>query len=139
MFMTEAFEPKYGSRFKVTIGDPFKIHEYVIHRVTRPEACISKNRILWKDMVFAMYDPITQSTTKSILEGLMKLKNQGSQTIKITIAILDAVGDKVEEWSLHGEIIKVVFGNLDWTSAGPSEILFHYKVYDAILTLTSKQ
>ena len=110
------FEPKVENRFIVKIGKPFNIPPYVISSAKRPSFTKANNGIKWDDMVFTMYDPITPSTSQTIMEGLKKLENQESQSIEITIQVMGPVGDAVEEWKIIGEIDSIDFGRLDWKS-----------------------
>jgi hypothetical protein len=129
----EQFEPKKSNRFHVKFGDPFNIPIYVIKEVQRPSFKMANCGIRWDDMVFTMYDPISPSTSQSIMYGLRELRKKDSQQIKVNIKLLGPVGDIVEEWDVIGEIDYIDFGHLDWSSGETLNIKVAMKVHHAIL------
>jgi hypothetical protein len=80
-----------------------------------------------------MYDPISPSTSQSIMYGLRELRKKDSQQIKVNIKLLGPVGDIVEEWDVIGEIDYIDFGHLDWSSGETLNIKVAMKVHYAIL------
>jgi hypothetical protein len=125
----EPFEPKKENRFLVKFPEPFKIPQYVIHKANRPSFSITEyGTIIWKNITFSLYDPISPSTSGAIMEGLKELRKKDSQKLTIEIEILDPTGNVVESWNIHGNIDNINFGILDWSKGEPLYITIEFKV-----------
>ena len=117
----EVFEIKRQTRFIVTFPvELFKIPKYVVNRASRPKFIVNEvGAVIWQPMQFRLYDPITPSTTQSIL---FPIQNRGgiitpdNAAFDIKLELLGPVGDLVEEWKLTGTITAIDFGGLDWES-----------------------
>jgi hypothetical protein len=131
--MADTFEPKKESRFIVKFGKPFFIPEYVINQTARPSFKKTNSGMKWDNMVFTMYDPIAPSTSQALMDGLKALKTQDSQSIDVTIQILDPVGSSIEKWKITGEINSIDFGKLNWKSDDNLMINVYFDVHYAIL------
>jgi hypothetical protein len=127
------FEPKKNNKFNVTFGEPFNIPTNVIKEFQRPSPKLTKTGIKWDDMVFTMYDPISPSTSQSIMDGLRELRKKDNPQIKVNIKLLGPIGDIVEEWDVIGEIDYIDFGHLDWSSGEQLNIKVAMKVQYAVL------
>jgi len=122
----EPFEPKIENRWIVQFPEYFNLDSFVFYKTTRPSFKLKQyGKIKWDDMCFTLYDPICPSTSQKLIKGIKELNKQDSQVICIKINILGPIGDEVEKWEINGEIYKINFGELDYTS---SELLF-VKVY----------
>jgi hypothetical protein len=131
--MVDIFEPKKENRFIVKFGKPFSISESVINQTKRPSFKKSNSGMKWDNMVFSMYDPITPSTSQSLMDGLRVLRTQDSQIIDVFIQIMDPIGEIIEEWKVTGEINSIDFGKLDWKSDEALMINVYFDVHYAVL------
>jgi hypothetical protein len=131
--MADTFEPKKENRFIVKFGKPFFIPEYVINQTARPSFKKTNSGMKWDNMVFTMYDPITPSTSQSLMDGLRVLRTHDSQIIDVVIQIMDPVGTIVEEWKVTGEINSIDFGKLYWKSDEALMINVYFDVHYAVL------
>lgn len=122
----ESFESKINNRFIIKIGEPWNIPEFVIKGMTRP--IINSEGEILDNLYLEMYDPITPSTTQSIIKGTRVLKNNENIKTKITLELLGPVGDIVEKWEFTGQFINFDFGTLDWESSKPTIIAAEFKV-----------
>jgi hypothetical protein len=118
-FKSVPFEPKIENRYIVEFGAPFEIPNFVICEASRPSINKTQCGIVWEDMVFGMYDPITPSTGQVVINGIKKLMQLDDQSISIIIKILGPVGDTVEQWEVVGDIKSIDFGRLEYKSADP--------------------
>lgn len=123
------FESKTESRFVVNFPEPFKIPQYVVHKASRPSFYTTESgMIIWNSIDFVLYDPISPSTSASIMEGIKELRKRDSQKLIIGIEILSPVGDIVESWDIHGKISSIDFGVLDWKNKNPLNITIDFNV-----------
>lgn len=128
------YEPKVVSRFLVEFQSPLNIPSYVVKGANRPKLIAANNNgFTWEEMVFSMYDPIAQSTTQVLMEGLKELRKLDDQTIEVKLSMVSPVGDKVEEWLIKGTINKVDFGTLDWNCDEPLIIKLYLNVSYCVL------
>ena len=123
------FESKTESRFVVNFPEPFRIPQYVVHKASRPSFYLTESgMIIWNSIDFVLYDPISPSTSASIMEGIKELRKRDSQNLTIGIEILSPVGDIVESWDIHGKINSIDFGVLDWKNGNPLNITIDFNV-----------
>ena len=140
MFFTQ-FEPKMKNRYIMEIDG---IQSYLIKTANRPSINfetvkldhINTYRKLqgkgeWQDIEITLYDPIVPSGAQQVMEWVRtsheSLTGRDGYADfykkEIYIYMLGPVGDKIEQWTLHGAFINsAVFNDLDWASNDPSEI-----------------
>ena len=122
-------ETKKENRFVVNFPEPFKIPQYVVHKASRPSFYTTESgMIIWNNIAFVLYDPISPSTSVAIMEGVKELRKRDSQNLVIGIEILSPVGDVVESWDIHGKISSIDFGVLDWKNGNPLNITIDFNV-----------
>ena len=93
-------------------------------------------------MQITLYDPIVPSAASAVIEWV-RLHHEsatgrdGYQDFykkNITFQVLGPVGDIVEEWTLKGAWIQTAnFGDLDFNSSDPNEIILTLRYDYAIL------
>ena len=150
--MFTPFEPKLKNRFIMLIDG---IPAYLIRTANRPQITFEeveldhmnikrwvKGKGVWEQMEITLYDPIVPSGAQAVMEWV-RLSHESvtgrdgySDFYKkeITFQILGPVGDIVEEWTLKGAWIQTAnFGDLDFNSSDPNEIILTLRYDDAIL------
>jgi hypothetical protein len=151
MFYTN-FEPKMKNRYIMELGD---IPSYLVKAANRPSINfetvtlphININRKLqgrgdWQPIEITLYDPIVPSGAQAVMEWV----RLGHESITgrrgyadfykkiINFYMLGPVGDKIEQWTLHGAFIESVnFGDLSFESNDPAEITLTLQYDYAIL------
>jgi len=133
--MFTAFEPKVANRFIMYIEG---IPSYLIKAASRPsidqgELILDhinverklKGKSRWQDITVTLYDPVVPSGAQAVMEWV-RLHHESvtgrdgySDFYKkeIRFNLLGPVGDKVEEWVLHGCFIQTAnFNDLDFAN-----------------------
>ena len=140
MFYTN-FEPKMKNRYIMEIDG---IQSYLIKTANRPSITFEpvvldhinvkrklKGKGEWQDIEITLFDPILPSGAQQVMEWVRtsheSLTGRDGYADfykkEIYIYMLGPVGDKIEQWTLHGAFINsAVFNDLDWASNDPSEI-----------------
>ena len=129
------FEPKMSNRFIMEIDG---IPAYLIKTAARPQLQLNsvpldhinvkryvKGKAEWQPITVTLYDPIVPSGAQSVMEWV-RLHHESvtgrdgySDFYKkeIKFNLLGPVGDKVEEWTLHGAFIQTAnFNDLDFAN-----------------------
>ena len=83
-------------------------------------------------MVITLRDPIGESTSKIILDGLAEIKDSNYE-ISLEIEMLDPTGVVVERWKVNGIITKVNFGELDYIMDESVDITMTLNIISASL------
>ena len=150
--MFTPFEPKVKNRFIMYIEG---IPAYLNKTGNRPAITFEeivldhinvkryvKGKGAWDELEITLYDPIVPSGAQAVMEWVRLHKESVtgrdgySDFYKkdITINVLGPVGDKVEEWTLKGAMIKTAnFGALGWETNEPAEITLTLRYDYAIL------
>ena len=150
--MFTPFEPKVKNRFIMYIEG---IPAYLIKTGNRPAITFEeivldhinvkryvKGKGAWDELEITLYDPIVPSGAQAVMEWVRLHKESVtgrdgySDFYKkdITINVLGPVGDKVEEWTLKGAMIKTAnFGSLGWETNEPADITLSLRYDYAIL------
>jgi hypothetical protein len=150
--MFTPFEPKVKNRFIMYIEG---IPAYLIKTGNRPSITFDeivldhintkryvKGKGAWDELEITLYDPIVPSGAQAVMEWVRLHKESVtgrdgySDFYKkdITINVLGPVGDKVEEWTLKGAMIKSAnFGALGWEVNEPADITLSLRYDYAIL------
>ena len=150
--MFTPFEPKVKNRFIMYIEG---IPAYLIKTGNRPAITFEeieldhintkrfvKGKGTWDELEITLYDPIVPSGAQAVMEWVRLHKESVtgrdgySDFYKkdITINVLGPVGDKVEEWTLKGTMIKTAnFGALGWETNEPADITLSLRYDYAIL------
>jgi len=150
--MFTPFEPKVKNRFIMYIEG---IPAYLIKTGNRPSITFDeivldhintkryvKGKGAWDELEITLYDPIVTSGAQAVMEWVRLHKESVtgrdgySDFYKkdITINVLGPVGDKVEEWTLKGAMIKSAnFGALGWEVNEPADITLSLRYDYAIL------
>ena len=150
--MFTPFEPKVKNRFIMYIEG---IPAYLIKTGNRPAITFEeivldhinvkryvKGKGAWDELEITLYDPIVPSGAQAVMEWVRLHKESVtgrdgySDFYKkdITINVLGPVGDKVEELSLKGAMIKSAnFGALGWETNEPADITLSLRYDYAIL------
>ena len=150
--MFTPFEPKVKNRFIMYIEG---IPAYLIKTGNRPAITFEeivldhinvkryvKGKGAWDELEITLYDPIVPSGAQAVMEWVRLHKESVtgrdgySDFYKkdITINVLGPVGDKVEEWTLKGAMIKTAnFGALGWETNEPDGITLSLRYDYAIL------
>ena len=150
--MFTPFEPKVKNRFIMYIEG---IPAYLIKTGNRPAITFEeivldhinvkryvKGKGAWDELEITLYDPIVPSGAQAVMEWVRLHKESVtgrdgySDVYKkdITINVLGPVGDKVEEWTLKGAMIKTAnFGALGWETNEPADITLSLRYDYAIL------
>ena len=146
------FEPKVKNRFIMNIDG---IPSFMIKAMNRPtiqfdEVVLEhmnttrymKGKGRWQPIEITLYDPIVPSGAQAVMEWV-RLSHESvtgrdgySDFYKkdIDFNILGPVGDMVEEWTLKGAYIENAnFGDFDWGTSDPAEIVLSLKYDYAIL------
>ena len=150
--MFTQFEPKVKNRFIMNIDG---IPSFMIKAMNRPtiqfdEVVLEhmnvtrymKGKGRWQPIEVTLYDPIVPSGAQAVMEWV-RLSHESvtgrdgySDFYKkdIDFNILGPVGDMVEEWTLKGAYIENAnFGDFDWGTSDPAEIVLSLKYDYAIL------
>jgi hypothetical protein len=150
--MFTQFEPKVKNRFIMNIDG---IPSFMIKAMNRPtiqfdEVVLEhmnttrymKGKGRWQPIEITLYDPIVPSGAQAVMEWV-RLSHESvtgrdgySDFYKkdIDFNILGPVGDMVEEWTLKGAYIENAnFGDFDWGTSDPAEIVLSLKYDYAIL------
>ena len=129
------FEPKMSNRFIMEIDG---IPAYLIKTAARPQLQLNsvpldhinvkryvKGKAEWQPITVTLYDPIVPSGAQSVMEWV-RLHHESvtgrdgySDFYKkeVRFNLLGPVGDKVEEWVLHGAFIQTAnFNDLDFAN-----------------------
>ena len=129
------FEPKMSNRFIMEIDG---IPAYLIKTAARPQLQLNsvaldhinvkryvKGKAEWQPVTVTLYDPIVPSGAQAVMEWV-RLHHESvtgrdgySDFYKkeIKFNLLGPVGDKVEEWTLHGAFIQTAnFNDLDFAN-----------------------
>jgi len=125
------YEPMKKNRWILKFSEPFsKIQIWWLSKASRP----SYNTLdeTWDDMVIVLRDPIGESTSKIILDGLAKIKNSNYE-INLELEMLDPTGVVIEKWNVNGIIAKVNFGELDYIMDESVDITMTLNVISASL------
>ena len=133
--MFTAFEPKVANRFIMYVEG---IPSYLIKAASRPsidqgEMILDhinverklKGKSRWQDVTITLYDPVVPSGAQAVMEWI-RLHHESvtgrdgySDFYKkdLVFNTLGPVGDKVEEWVLHGAFIQTAnFNDLDFAN-----------------------
>ena len=129
------FEPKMKNRFIMEIDG---IPAYLIKTMARPQVSFEavtldhintkryvKGKATWSTLEITLYDPIVPSGAQAVMEWV-RLHHESvtgrdgySDFYKkeVRFNLLGPVGDKVEEWVLHGAFIQTAnFNDLDFAN-----------------------
>ena len=129
------FEPKMKNRFIMEIDG---IPAYLIKTMARPQVSFEavtldhinvkryvKGKAEWQPVTVTLYDPIVPSGAQAVMEWV-RLHHESvtgrdgySDFYKkeVRFNLLGPVGDKVEEWVLHGAFIQTAnFNDLDFAN-----------------------
>ena len=150
--MFTPFEPKTKNRFIMYIeGVPadmikaakrpsIQFEEIVLDHINVKRYI--KGKGAWQPIDVTLYDPVVPSAAQAVMEGV-RLSHESvtgrdgySDFYKkdVTFNLLGPVGDVVEEWVLKGTYIEMAdFGELDYSSTDPAEIMLTLKYDYAIL------
>tara|TARA_B100001173_G_scaffold285735_1_gene272896 strand:- start:87 stop:584 length:498 start_codon:yes stop_codon:yes gene_type:complete len=129
------FEPKTKNRFIMYIED---IPSYFVKTANRPQITFEevelnhinvkryvKGKGVWEPLEITLYDPIVPSGAQAVMEWVRQHhesvtgRDGYSDFYKkeIRFNLLGPVGDKVEEWVLHGAFIQTAnFNDLDFAN-----------------------
>ena len=133
--MFTPFEPKLKNRFIMQIDG---INAYLIKAMNRPQIDSDevvlehmnvtryvKGKSRWQPLEVTLYDPVVPSAAQQVMEWV-RLHHESvtgrdgySDFYKkeIKFNLLGPVGDKVEEWTLHGAFIQTAnFNDLDFAN-----------------------
>ncbi len=133
--MFTPFEPKTKNRFVMYIEG---IPSYFVKTMNRPNISFEeielhhintkryvKGKASWEQLEITLYDPIVPSGAQAVMEWV-RLHHESvtgrdgySDFYKkeIKFNLLGPVGDKVEEWTLHGAFIQTAnFNDLDFAN-----------------------
>ena len=150
--MFTPFEPKVKNRFIMYVEG---IPAYLIKAVARPQITFEeialdhinvkryvKGKGDWQLLNITLFDAIVPSGAQAVMEWV-RLSHESvtgrdgySDFYKkdVTFNLLGPVGDVVEEWVLKGTYIEMAdFGELDYSSTDPAEIMLTLKYDYAIL------
>ena len=131
----KTFEPKTKNRFNMYIDG---IESYFVKTANRPQITFEeielnninvkwylKGKGTWEPLEITLYDPILPSGAQAVMEWV-RLHHESvtgrdgySDFYKkeINFNLLGPVGDKVEEWVLHGAFIQTAnFNDLDFAN-----------------------
>ena len=91
-----------------------------------------KGKSVWSTMAITLYDPIEPSAAGAVIEWV-RLHHESvtgrdgySDFYKkdLNLSIIGPVGDIVSEWIIKGAFIKeATFGNYDWSTTDPTELV----------------
>jgi hypothetical protein len=129
------FEPKTKNRFIMYIED---IPSYFVKAMARPNITFDeielhhintkrylKGKATWEQLEITLYDPIVPSGAQAVMEWVRQhheavTGREGYSDMykkEIRFNLLGPVGDKVEEWVLHGAFIQSAnFNDLDFSN-----------------------
>ena len=129
------FEPKTKNRFIMYIED---IPSYFVKAMSRPQITFDeielhhintkrylKGKATWEQLEITLYDPIVPSGAQAVMEWVHQhheavTGREGYSDMykkEIRFNLLGPVGDKVEEWVLHGAFIQTAnFNDLDFSN-----------------------
>ena len=129
------FEPKTKNRFIMYIED---IPSYFVKAMSRPQITFDeielhhintkrylKGKATWEQLEITLYDPIVPSGAQAVMEWVHQhheavTGREGYSDMykkEIRFNLLGPVGDKVEEWVLHGAFIQSEnFNDLDFSN-----------------------
>ena len=129
------FEPKTKNRFIMYIED---IPSYFVKAMARPQITFDeiefhhinvkrylKGKATWEQLEITLYDPIVPSGAQAVMEWVRQhhesvTGREGYSDMykkEIRFNLLGPVGDKVEEWVLHGAFIQSAnFNDLDFSN-----------------------
>ena len=135
------YEPKVQNRFILTIDG---IPSFLCKKVSRPQLECGevvlehiniirkmKGKCKWQDITISMYDAIVPSGAQAVMEWVRTAHESVTgrdgyadfYKKNFDIFVLGPVGDKIENWKIHGAYIKTAqFGDLDWATETPVEI-----------------
>ena len=131
----KTFEPKTKNRFIMYIDG---IESYFVKTANRPQITFEeielnhinvkrylKGKGTWEPLEITLYDPIVPSGAQAVMEWV-RLHHEtvtgrhGKYDFykkEIKFNLLGPVGDKVEEWTLHGAFIQTAnFNDLDFAN-----------------------
>ena len=140
MFYTP-YEPKVQNRFILQIDG---IPSFLCKKVSRPqiecgEVVLSHINIIrklkgickWNDITLTMYDAIVPSGAQAVMEWVRTSHESVTgrdgyadfYKKNFDIFVLGPVGDKIEQWTVHGAYVKTAqFGDMDWSTETAVEI-----------------
>lgn len=140
MFYTP-YEPKVQNRFILQIDG---IPSFLCKKVSRPqiecgEVVLSHINIIrklkgickWNDITLTMYDAIVPSGAQTVMEWVRTSHESITgrdgyadfYKKNFDIFVLGPVGDKIENWKVHGAYVKTAnFGDMDWGTETAVEI-----------------
>jgi len=140
MFYTP-YEPKVQNRFILQIDG---IPSFLCKKVSRPqiecgEVVLSHINIIrklkgickWNDITLTMYDAIVPSGAQAVMEWVRTSHESVTgrdgyadfYKKNFDMFVLGPVGDKIEQWTVHGAYIKTAqFGDMDWSTETAVEI-----------------
>lgn len=130
------FEPKQANRFIMYIDG---IPSFMIKMTDRPKLSSGvvtldhinlqrkvKGKTTWQDLTISLYDPVVPSAAQAAMEWI-RLSHEAvtgrdgyADFYKkdITLNAVGPVGDKVEEWTIHGAFVtNFDGGSLDYSTA----------------------
>jgi hypothetical protein len=137
----QPYEPKVQNRFILAIDG---IPSFLCKKVSRPQLECGevvldhiniirklKGKCKWGDITVTMYDAIVPSGAQSVMEWVRTAHESVTgrdgyadfYKKNFDIFVLGPVGDKIENWKIHGAYIKTAqFGDMDWSTETPVEI-----------------
>ena len=132
------FEPVVKNRFIVKIDG---IPSFVICGVSMPLCNFNRTdgyagaklgqkpvELRWEPLTLHLYNPISPSVEKDILELGKK------DSIDVEITYLGPVGDAVFSWNFKTEMVSVNYGSFNWADTGdPNIIEVKFKVKEATI------
>ena len=104
---TTTFETKSKSRFIAYIKNQkgeVVIPTYVIKHIDRPSFFLKNKKWSPGTIGVTCYDPIIKPSIPQILQTAM----ENLEKWNITVNLLDAVGEKIEEWEIKGALINEI-------------------------------
>jgi hypothetical protein len=131
VFNLQPFEPMRENRYLVTFPVEFQINNTFVKSTSRPSIQVHNERVIWNDIEFKFYNPISPSIQQSLFNFLNNNINFNEHEIKLQM--LDPVGEIVSEWIVYGFIKEINFGELDYSSDNPTELTMKIGVNRAIL------
>jgi len=148
------FTPKQQHRFLLSFADGYSLPAFLIKSLDRPTLNIGKitheygnkkvhfaGKAEWQDINLVLLDPIDVSASAKIMEwvhleheALTGVDGYPAEYKKdLTINVLGAYGETVEEWTLRGAFITSVdFSNSDSSSADFHTLSITLSIDDAI-------
>jgi len=128
------YEPKKRNRFIVRFPNSFNLAEWVCFETSRPTLRIvgdAKN-VIWGDLIVKMYDPISPSTTRALMD--LVYENKIIDKFNFNIEMLDPTGVVVEKWQLdNSEFSSIDFGELSYNQDKSAICTLTIKLKDVVL------